>query len=88
MSEIELSEHFDRMNRVVEELLKGKETRLEDGISFKDKDGTERFDCRVKWWQPNTKRKIMTPNSIVDIGISVERPKNDRPSNEITIGKV
>ena len=43
---------------VIEELLKGKETRLEDGISFKDKDGTERFDCRVKWWQPNTKRKL------------------------------
>ena len=26
---------------VVEELLKGKETRLEDGISFKDKDEWE-----------------------------------------------
>lgn len=43
---------------VIEELLKGKETRLEKGISFKDKDGTERFDCRVKWWQPNGRRKL------------------------------
>ena len=42
---------------VVEELLKGKESRLENGFSFKDKDGTERFHCRVKWWQPESKRK-------------------------------
>lgn len=37
---------------VIEELLKGKESPLGNGISFNDKDGTERFDCRVKWWQP------------------------------------
>lgn len=42
---------------VIEELLKGKETKLENGLSFKDKDGTERFECRVKWWQPKDKRK-------------------------------
>jgi hypothetical protein len=42
---------------VVEELLKGKESRLENGFSFKDKDGTERFNCRVKWWQPEDQRK-------------------------------
>ena len=43
---------------VIEELLKGKESPLSKGLSFKDKDGTERFDCRIKWWQPNTKRQI------------------------------
>lgn len=34
----------------VEETLKGKEVKLPPGISFKDKDGHERHDLRIKWW--------------------------------------
>ena len=43
--------------RAIEELLKGKEYELSNGLSFKDKDGNERKHCRVKWWQPVQNRK-------------------------------
>lgn len=33
-----------------EELLKGKEIALPDGIEFTDKDGAIRNECRIKWW--------------------------------------
>lgn len=36
----------------VNDVLKGKECRLPDGLSFLDKDGTERHECRIKWWAP------------------------------------
>jgi len=42
---------------VIEETLKGKEHELPDNLSFKDKDGTKRHHCRIKWWQPADKRK-------------------------------
>ncbi|MFN5634825.1 MAG: metallophosphoesterase [Flavobacteriia bacterium] len=44
---------------VIEELLKGKEERLPEGHSFFDKDGHERRHCRLKWWQPLEKRRIL-----------------------------
>ena len=34
----------------LETLLKGKEIRLPDGASFRDKDGTARHNIRVRWW--------------------------------------
>jgi hypothetical protein len=34
----------------LETLLKGKEIRLPDGASFRDKDGTLRHNIRVRWW--------------------------------------
>lgn len=43
-------------NKVIEETLKGKEIILKDGYTFLDKDGVERKECRVKWWQPLEKR--------------------------------
>ena len=39
-------------NVVIEETLKGKEIILTNGHTFFDKDGIERKECRVKWWQP------------------------------------
>lgn len=33
-----------------ETLLKGVEIELPDGHSFKDKDGNERFEARLRWW--------------------------------------
>jgi len=38
-------------NIVIEETLKGKEIILKNGDTFFDKDGIERKECRVKWWQ-------------------------------------
>ena len=34
----------------VETILKGKEIPLGDGASFHDKDGNERYEIRVRWW--------------------------------------
>ena len=36
----------------LETLLKGKEIRLPDGASFRDKDGIPRHHIRVRWWGP------------------------------------
>jgi len=37
----------------VEETLKGPEQELPDGQFMVDKDGTERRECRLKWWSIN-----------------------------------
>lgn len=39
----------------VETLLKGKELPLPEGVVFHDKDGIERRDIRVKWWDKTAK---------------------------------
>jgi len=39
------------LNRTIDETLKGKEVRMPDGLSFFDKDATERNEIRFKWWQ-------------------------------------
>lgn len=44
------------VNKVIEETLKGKEINLKNGDTFFDKDGVERKECRVKWWQPIEQR--------------------------------
>lgn len=45
--------------KAVEDLLKGTEETLDNGVSFFDKDGTERHECRVRWWRPSEKRKTL-----------------------------
>lgn len=37
---------------VIEDILKGKELHLPDGVSYRDKDGHERRAMRVKWYLP------------------------------------
>jgi hypothetical protein len=39
----------------IETLLKGAEYKLEDGVSFLDKDGHERHEVRIRWWLNNAK---------------------------------
>lgn len=36
--------------RAVETILKGLEVRLPDGASYRDADGHERFNTRIRWW--------------------------------------
>ena len=38
-------------NIATDETLKGKEIKMPEDRSFKDKDGTERTDIRIKWWE-------------------------------------
>jgi hypothetical protein len=47
-----------REYHIVEETLKGKERKLPNGLSFADKDGAVREECRIKWWVEESKRKI------------------------------
>ena len=43
------------LNEAIEQTLKGKEIKLPVGLSFKDKDGTERNEIRIKWWEDPAK---------------------------------
>ena len=50
----------------LETLLKGKEIRLPDGASFRDKDGTSRHNIRVRWWDQgatNFKERFSVPRA-------------------------
>jgi hypothetical protein len=38
-------------HEAVETLLKGKEVRLPAGLAFRDKDGHERHEVRIRWWE-------------------------------------
>ena len=33
--------------------MKGPEERLPDGLSFKDENGTTRYNVRIRWWDAN-----------------------------------
>lgn len=44
------AETDSRLHEAIEITLKGKEIKLVNGLSFRDKDGHERFEIRVKWW--------------------------------------
>ena len=57
---------------------KGIETKLPDGLSFYDKDNTERFDIRVKWWVDQTKNSLKDLSVIEDLDL----PKNRFMSDE------
>ena len=41
---------------IVEDTLKGVEKALDNGVSFLDKDGNRRTECRVKWWSVKRER--------------------------------
>ena len=39
------------LNKAIDQTLKGKEMQLPEGLFFTDKDGTERSEIRIKWWE-------------------------------------
>ncbi|MFM7683713.1 MAG: metallophosphoesterase, partial [Bacteroidota bacterium] len=44
-----------KLNLAVEETLKGKEIKMPNGLFFKDHQGTQRTEIRIKWWEdPST----------------------------------
>jgi hypothetical protein len=63
-------------NDVIEETLKGKEIKLPKGLDFIDKDGTKRYEIRIKWWE--------NPAEMTYKSISVE-PIENIPENPIDI---
>jgi Calcineurin-like phosphoesterase len=40
-----------RLNDAIEQTLKGKEMKMPEGFYFKDKDGANRTEIRIKWWE-------------------------------------
>ncbi|APG59025.1 metallophosphoesterase [Christiangramia salexigens] len=50
-----------RLNEAIDQTLKGKEIKIPDGIPFYDKDGNQRTEMRIKWWEDPSK---MTYRSI------------------------
>ncbi len=39
------------LNNAIEETLKGREMKMPEGLFFTDKDGTNRSEIRIKWWE-------------------------------------
>lgn len=62
--------------KIIEDSLKGIEIKIPNGFTFKDKDGTTRSECRLKWWQPIEKRKqnkdilILCPSEVEHLPVS------------------
>lgn len=53
-------------HRAVESLLKGSEVTLPNGISFEDKDGNERYEGRLRWWENSREAEniFMVPDNV------------------------
>ncbi len=47
---LEASTKGSQLYQDIEVILKGRELELPEGMSFKDKDGNERHEIRIKWW--------------------------------------
>lgn len=52
---------------LAEKILKGPENRLPDEHSFNDKDGKQRFDVRLKWWNGDAQNWRQVAMSVPDI---------------------
>ncbi|SEV93822.1 metallophosphoesterase [Kaistella antarctica] len=64
------------LNEAIEQTLKGKEIELPQGLSFDDKDGTNRNEIRIKWWED--------PAEMTYRAISVE-PLENLPETKIDL---
>lgn len=58
----------------VEVTAKGPETDLPDGFRFHDKDGTERRQVRLKWWQSGAGRWRDSALSVPDLNVLPDAP--------------
>ena len=63
----------------IEQTLKGIEIKMPDDLYFTDKDGTKRFDIRIKWWE--------NPTEITYKSISIE-PLDNLPEQQIDLSKL
>lgn len=64
------------LNKAIEETLKGKEMKMPKGLFFSDKDGTDRSEIRIKWWE--------NPSEMTYKSISIE-PLENLPEHPIDI---
>lgn len=64
----------DPLYALVEEVTKGPETKLPPGITFRDKDGTERDAVRLRWWRGGAASWRETAMSVPDPGALPDTP--------------
>ena len=64
------------LNEAIDQTLKGKEMKMPAGLFFTDKDGTERTEIRIKWWED--------PGQMTYKSISVE-PLENLPEQPIEV---
>lgn len=64
------------LNEAIEQTLKGKEMKMPGEESFTDKDGTERTEIRIKWWED--------PSQMTYKSISIE-PLDNLPEKPINV---
>jgi hypothetical protein len=64
------------LNEAIDQTLKGKEMKMPKGLFFKDKDGTQRTEIRIKWWED--------PSQMTYKSISVE-PIDNLPEQPIEL---
>jgi hypothetical protein len=67
----------DGMYDLTERILKGPEKRLPGGRSFSDKDGKQRFDVRLKWWNGDARNWRQVAMSVPDISQLPDSPLPD-----------
>lgn len=67
----------------IETVCKGIEVALPDGVSFHDKDGRERHEARVRWWDPNLvtfRQAAIGPDELLERIPDIPFPVEKRPS--------
>lgn len=62
-----------RLFAAVDDTLKGKEIPMPPGLSFQDKDGTNRTDIRIKWWE-NPAKSTYRSISVIPLPTLPELP--------------
>jgi hypothetical protein len=67
------------LNEAIDQTLKGKEIKIPEGVKFIDKDGTDRKEIRIKWWED--------PAQMTYRSISVE-PLEDLPEQPIDLSEL
>lgn len=70
---VEASDPANPLYHLVEDTLKGKEMKLPHGLTFHDKDGHQRDEIRVKWWE-NPEQVTLKDYSVVDLPDLPEAP--------------
>jgi hypothetical protein len=67
----------------IETVCKGLEAALPGGVSFLDKDGKERREARVRWWDPNLetfRQAAIGPDELLERIPDVPFPAESRPA--------
>jgi hypothetical protein len=67
----------------IETVCKGIEVSLPNGVSFRDKDGKERHEARIRWWDPDLatfRQAAIGPDELLERIPDVPFPAEQRPA--------